>query len=389
MGDPAHPDISVIIRAHDPARLHPLTEAVRSVHDQHGGLWIEVILETSNFPDPLLLEDFVAAPSRRVSLRHHDMVHSGDSRVDLMRHGVRAARAPVLGFLDFDDTLTPMGLSLLHGALCADRGANLMIGNIDLAHKSAADSGAIVPYHSEPPTVAGLMRRNSVPIHSYLVRSEVARRAVARVPALTLYEDYAFLLAAMEQGGVRFLDPFTSVGRYNIDRDQAVKYRDVEAFSADVIARFAATLEVPVPVSELRAPRQSPSGQKALTAMLDAMPETRAPHVVGLVETQPQPNRPARPGHPEIVAGWVCNVDAPEDVLWGVYALTEAGDYVHLHDRDDRSDVAAELGVPNGPYGFSGAVSTGNIKGVFVVIGNRKLRLPDLFAGPIATPPAP
>lgn len=382
MSDASLPDISVVIRAHDPDRFDTLIRAVRSVHNQRNAGRIEIVLETSNFPDPLMLQDFVDEPSANVTLSHYNMPHAGDSRVDLMRHGVRAARAPVLSFLDFDDTLHPMGLGRLHASMTDQGAANIVIGNMDLVRTDTTGKTRRVQYHSARPSLVSLLRRNSVPIHSYMIRTDVARRAVARVPALTLFEDYAFLLAAMEEGHVSFLQPFRSVGNYNITDNPAEKYSDVSDFSWQVIERFTETLQVPISVSELKDTGQGATSQRALNAMIDALPEVKAAHVQGLVETVPiapavrRHSQGAVHTRPLIVSGWVCNTDAPDQILWGVYALTSRGDYIHISSRDDRPDVAAHLEVENGPYGFSDVIDTGEVVAVYAVIRNRKKQLP-------------
>jgi hypothetical protein len=382
MGEQDIPNVSVIVRAHDPEQFKTLTKAIRSVHDQRGLAQIEISLETSNFPDPLLLQDFVEKPNRRVRLSHYNMPHLGDSRVGLMRHGVRAAKAPFLTFLDFDDTLHPTGLMQLHDSLLSTAGAKIAIGNIDLVHTDAGGKVQRVPYHSARPSLVSMLQRNSVPIHSYMIRTDVARRAIARVPALTLYEDYAFLLAAMEEGHITFTQPFKPVGVYNIAGNQSEKYAETSDFSWHVIQDFARTLQVPIPVSELKETGPGATSQRSLNAMIDAMPSIKATHVKALVETVPitpeipQGSQNHVATRPLIVTGWICNSQDPEQIIWGVYALTSRGNYVHISTRSDRPDVAAHLNVKNGPYGFSDVIDANEIAAVYAILGTRKKKLP-------------
>lgn len=366
MSDPV---ISLVVRAHQDRDLANLQDCIRSIVASDFAAPIEILLETSNFGQTLTLESLVGTEVNwPVTLRHTNITFRGDSRLTLMRAGIRRASAPFVYLIDQDDALLRQGLAQLHGRL-TQTGANIVIGNVGMVSRAGLMDRR-VPYLSSAPSLAQIVAHNSVPINSFMLRRDVAQQAIEAVPNLGLYEDYAFLLNVLTQGNVQFLDPAICVAEYHIGEDHGAKYEDIGTFSQGVINDLRTTLEFRLAGQDLLAMADDLPRQRADTQVLAALPVCSDAPVQGYVDSETPWNGAT------LLSGWCCNTADPADLLVAVYAQTDTGSYVHLPHRHDRPDVAASLRVSNAHYGFSGLVHSARLRDVFVVYGASKCALP-------------
>ncbi|EPX75546.1 glycosyltransferase family 2 protein [Salipiger mucosus] len=364
------PAVEVIVRAHDPESLPLLRRALASVAAQAGAGRVRVLLETSNF-GPLPGPDALFEPGApRVEVIHTDVPHAGDSRFTLLRNGIRRARADWLHVLDCDDALQPDGLARMRAAGEA-AGARLVIANADLLREDARGGVSRTPYRQGALSVPGLVRRNEVPFNAILVRREAALAAIARSPALSLFEDYGFLLNLLAQRPPLVLPPEVRVADYHVSGDQGAKYAQVRDFSMQVIDRLRAGLVFPVPGEQLLAHEAAPVHERAFAELLAALPE--APLEESPVQAYLEALRPVDGGLQ--VEGWCVDTSAPGTPLWGVYAQIDESRAVLLDTRETRADVSAATGAEGRLQGFSGPVPAPGIETVWLVHAGRRLRL--------------
>lgn len=364
------PTVSVIVRAHREQDVDRLRSCVRSIAASDFPGAVEVLLETSNFGRRLTLEDLIGCPPGwPLTLTHSNMDLRGDTRLALMRAGIRRAAAAFVYLVDYDDVLLRRGLADLAEAL-QRTGAVIAIGNVGLVQRTDLLDLSI-PYLSASPTVQEIVAHNSVPLNAFMVRREVAQAAIEAVPNLAMFEDYAFLLNVLTQGQATFLDPSTCVADYNIEARQDQKYDgDVTTFSQTVVNELRASLVFQVQGQELLSAPADLRRREADTQLLGALPIRYDAPLKGFIDTMTAWNGAT------LLSGWCCDTDDPARPLTAVYAQAEDGTYHYLPHRHDRPDVAASLAVPNAPYGFSGLVAAPALRDVFVVHGMAKFALP-------------
>lgn len=381
--DPAVPAIDVILRAHDPACLPLLRRALASVAAQEGAGRVRALIETSNLGLRLGPDDLFEPGARQIEMLHTDVPHVGDSRFTLLRNGIRRARARWLHVLDYDDTLHPNGLARMlaagePGGAEGDREGedqgrgdalrpHLVIANADLLREDGRRS----PYRQGNLSVPELVRRNEVPFNAILVRREAALAAIQRSPALSLYEDYGFLLSLLAQQPPLVLPPEARVADYHVSGDQAEKYASVREFSMQAIDRLRAGLVFPVPGAQLRLREAAPVQEHALGELLATLPEAivQDSPLLGYLETL----RPADGGI--LIEGWCFDSSAPDTPVWGVYAQIDASRASLLDTRENRADVSAATGIESRLQGFSGLITAETVEAIWLVHRGRRLRL--------------
>ncbi|GAA6210068.1 hypothetical protein NBRC116601_33610 [Cognatishimia sp. WU-CL00825] len=373
MSDTTQPaaDINVLIRAHDPGKLAVLRRAVNSVATQELDGRVDILLETSGFPQILQLSDFIEGPlPAHISLQHHNIDYNFDSRTLLLRRGIRRAQAKYLYFLDFDDTLLPAGLSTL---LSSARLWNnvLQIGNVELVRKT----GSVTehhPYRSFEPNLSDVLHDNCIPFNSYLVDRTLAQSVIDQVPNLSLYEDYAFLLLLLSKAPMHFLPTDICVATYNVSEEDVGKYNAHKPLADRCINRLRQRLTFPLSGQDiLRLRRQRRTDDSApLRALISGYPKVKKTSLRGYVETQ----EPLQEG--TFVTGWCYDPQLSKKQTLVIIAETKTGHYTILSERHPRSDVCPPTDPGGATPGFSGLVPNGKLRHIWVITPQGRQILP-------------
>lgn len=345
------PDVSIVMRAHDPSRIAELRGAINSVISQSYGGRIEVVLETVNFP---ILPIIYNTKYKNIEINHQNNVFEGDSRTYLLRRGIKRARAPFMMFLDSDDVLYPEAVALLISSIPKE--SSIIIANVDVTDSTGARRR--FPYHNFTPEFSDILTKNSIPIHSYMVRSKIAKQAGEKIPNLEMYEDYALLLHILSQGRPSFLEPFIPIATYFIHSDLRQKYAYVRAFSEEVISRIKNSLTFPMHPSDFYGKHSDVLGE-----LVRELPERHIAPDTGMVEVCAFANGIT------IVEGWCAHP--------GQIFAQDSNKRIHsITHRNHRSDVDHALGRDTGLAGFSGILPVDRIEQVFAVIHNFRIPLP-------------
>jgi hypothetical protein len=311
-------------------------------------------------------------PGREMpSFQHTDIDHRFDSRFTLLRNGIRRASGKWIYVLDYDDCVRPDGLMQLWAA-GEESGADLVIANANLV-QDGPDGQFHSPYRSETLSIQSLVRRNQVPFNAILVRRETAVKAISRSPALSLYEDYGFLLTLLSMGPPCILPPEIMVADYHVNVDQNAKYANVNVFSSAVIDKFRETTVFPIPGAELMRDYHSAVREKADAGILASLPELdfKTSPLRGHCETVRTNGRVCQ------VEGWCYDTQAPAAPVWGIYAVLSKDRAILMDNRITRADVSTATRQNASFQGFSGMLLDAEDAVVMWVVWNGyKLRLP-------------
>lgn len=220
MSQSSRPDsdtVSVIIRFHDPSRLHYLDECLFSLACQSYRS-IEAVVVTQDFSE----EDFIKTKSlerpygsQLKSLNFYNVATSKgvDARSLLINYGIKRSIGRYLAFLDFDDTVYSNCYDLLVGRI-KETGAAICFGGTNridffyaggVRHKIRKSK-----LFGTAPKLAFFLE-NQYPIHSYIVDTWVVDEEFLRFDeTLSRNEDYVFLMMMLAK--YKFDEHLVSLG---------------------------------------------------------------------------------------------------------------------------------------------------------------------------------
>lgn len=206
MSAPAACDyVSTILRLHDPRRIDRLELALMSLCGQrHAFLSPVIMLQDFSDADEARVRQVAGRLPWRAETRPPEILNlrglgNGDHRTKLLNAGLRAATGAYVAFLDFDDYLYPHAYSSLIARIAAS-GKIAAFGAVAIAEIDPdSPAGACLSKRPFPQNRSkyDFFRENFYPIHSFLMKSEVAKSVV--VPDhLCAMEDYYFLLSTLK-----------------------------------------------------------------------------------------------------------------------------------------------------------------------------------------------
>ncbi len=243
--------VDVIIRFHDPRRAPELGRAIFSIVGQQlRPLRILLMLQrfTQGQQHDLMFDlgPVLSLPDApELTVVHHDFVEPLDARSVLVNLGFAAARARYIAILDYDDVLYPEAYRLLRDRLI-ESGRAIAFGNIVLKRVDVYSGFLYAPARRAPfkgRQLTDLFRLNFCPIHSFLVdRKRVPGEELRFEPALTIEEDYEFLLRVCARVASDFALVDTEIGEYNFKNDSSNTYARDGKLSDATRARIEAAI---------------------------------------------------------------------------------------------------------------------------------------------------
>lgn len=206
MNRPDAPEhVSTILRLHDPARLDRLELALMSLCGQrHPHLSPVIVLQDFCETDELAVRRIAGRLPWRAQSDPPDILNlrglgPGDHRSKLLNAGLRAATGAYVGFLDFDDWLYPHAYSaLIERIRCS--GKPVAVGAVAIADMDAASPGGACLRKRPFPhgrSKYDVFASNTYPIHSFLMKRDVAQ-SVLIPETLCALEDYYVLLSILK-----------------------------------------------------------------------------------------------------------------------------------------------------------------------------------------------
>ena len=184
------PCVSVIIPVYNQA--HFIRDAVESVVTQTFTDWEIIVVDDGSTDDtPLILADL----ARQIPLLQV-ICQPNRGRSAARNAGIRAAMAPFLVFLDGDDWLCPGKLERQVAYLEKHPEIGVVYSDAMLCDEDGKElvpySAANLPWHPSGNIVESLFLRDSVPIHSAMVRRACIERAGLFDERLPQTEDWDF-----------------------------------------------------------------------------------------------------------------------------------------------------------------------------------------------------
>jgi hypothetical protein len=197
--------VSTILRLHDPHRIDRLELALMSLCGQrHAYLSPVIMLQDFSDEEEAAIRQVAGRLPWRAETRPPEIINlrglgRGDHRTKLLNAGLRAATGAYVAFLDFDDYLYPHAYSSLIARIAAS-GRIAAFGAVAIAEIDPdSPAGACLskrPFRQNR-SKYDVFRENAYPIHSFLMKSEVAKQVT--VPDhLCALEDYYFLLSVLK-----------------------------------------------------------------------------------------------------------------------------------------------------------------------------------------------
>jgi hypothetical protein len=197
--------VSTILRLHDARRLDRLELALMSLCGQrHAYLSPVIMLQDFSDEEEAGVRQVAGRLPWRAETRPPEILNlrglgAGDHRTKLLNAGLRAATGAYVAFLDFDDYLYPHAYSSLIARIAVS-GRIAAFGAVAIAEIDPdSPAGACLSKRPFPQNRSkyDVFRENAYPIHSFLMKSEVAKQVT--VPDhLCALEDYYFLLSALK-----------------------------------------------------------------------------------------------------------------------------------------------------------------------------------------------
>jgi hypothetical protein len=197
--------ISTILRLHNPERVDRLELALMSLCGQrHACLSPVVVLQDFSEAAEQAVRHIAGRLPWRAETRPPLILNlrglgSGDHRARLLNAGLQAATGAYIAFLDFDDYLYPHAYSSLIARI-ASSGKVAAFGTVAIAEiNPKSPAGACVSKRPFPQNGSkyDFFRDNTYPIHSFIMRSDVAKGVI--VPDyFCVLEDYYFLLSTLK-----------------------------------------------------------------------------------------------------------------------------------------------------------------------------------------------
>ena len=150
-----------------------------------------------------------------------------------------------IAILDYDDVLYPEAYRLLRDR-SFESGRAIAFGNIVLKRVDVYSGFLYAPARRAPfkgRQLTDLFRLNFCPIHSFLVdRKRVPGEELRFEPALTIEEDYEFLLRVCARVASDFALVDTEIGEYNFKNDSSNTYARDGKLSDATRARIEAAI---------------------------------------------------------------------------------------------------------------------------------------------------
>ena len=244
-----HEGVDVIVRFHNLGRIDELRRAVFSIAGQDFRP-IRILLVLQRFSDAdaevvrTALAPLLALPDSPVlEVLRFEAPEPLDARSALMNLGFAAATARYVALLDYDDVLYPEAYRLLSGRL-RDSGAAIAFGHIGVTLVDVHDGFFYASARQQPFTgncLADLFKQNFCPIHSFMVdRTQVPPGELRFEPALTIEEDYEFLLRVCSKVASDFALVHTQIGEYYYKTDNSNTVAGRDSIPAAVMAQIEA-----------------------------------------------------------------------------------------------------------------------------------------------------
>lgn len=219
--------LSVIIRCHDPDRMHELKRCLFSIYNATHSL-IQPVVVCQDFSEAA--RDYVRSYAGKLARinPHQALVvdfrtqQPGDHRSHLANAGMLAASGQYIAFLDYDDCIYPEAYELLIARLIHTASA-IAFGGI--AQKNAFVQDGITLVRSKQKkwgarNIFDLLHDNCSPIHSYVVdRLRLIQPHPLFDESLSKYEDYDFLINICTQYASDFEEAGRMLGDYYIKED--------------------------------------------------------------------------------------------------------------------------------------------------------------------------
>ena len=221
--------VDIVVRFHDPARIAELERCVFSLASQtYQPINIILVLQRFSAADidtakKTLLPLVNLNNGAKLSILNYDAPHPADARSALLNLGIDHAEGRYLGFLDYDDVVYPEAYRLLTDQLRQTKAA-IAFASVRVMRIDVYDTFLFSGGKASPPfkgnSLADLFRANFCPLHSYLLdRERVSPDTLRFNTALTVEEDYDFLLRICAQHQSDFSLVGTSIGDYHYKTD--------------------------------------------------------------------------------------------------------------------------------------------------------------------------
>lgn len=195
--------ISVIVRAHNPAKNWLLFKAIDSLAKQsYQNIEIVLILQNYTQQDILDLESSLGKilKPRNIHLQIENIENpSGkDLRSRALNRGLAMSRGQRIAFLDYDDVLYPSALERLSRIMDSSQ-AGCVVGACDLTYVEYENSSEEIRFikkerfYRDRPSLERLKHHGFFTIHSLLIDKQ--KLGDLKFPEdMFLFEDYAFFL---------------------------------------------------------------------------------------------------------------------------------------------------------------------------------------------------
>lgn len=361
---------SIIVRSHDPRRMPMLSRALFSAWSQDIAEPLELLLVTSGYQH--VLNERICHPAESAGVRNHEppapryfrhvrLDFKGDTRARLLNEGLRQARGPYVYFLDDDDVLREDGLRrLLHLARAND--ADAVFGRVDIAVTAPGllpEGRCVVPYAPVPTRKVDLIRYNSAPLCSYILR-----RSPNELPlvdeSLCSHEDYAMLLQVLRRGRIASLTDERAVAEYvQAGGTQPRKYAATLARDLEIISEIRMAAEFSISGRELLEPAHNEVVGKAFYQLVREMPLDQR-RLMGFID------HIVVGKHGAMYIGWAAS-KKPQGSVPLVFAVTDRRATLVAY-RFSREDVSAFHGLDCANWGFL-HISSGECS-EFIAVGD-------------------
>lgn len=222
--------VDTIVRFHDPRRISELERAVFSLVGQEYRP-LRILLALQRLSDAEVeevqkrLAPLLALPDApQLTILRYQAPEPPDARSVIVNMGFEAATARYVALLDYDDVLYPEAYRMLVGRL-RESDAGIAFGGIGVKRVDVYDGFIHIIGASNPFTGSGLadlFRQNFCPIHSFVVdRTRVPPSELRFDPALTIEEDYEFLLRVCASTPSDFSLVHAEIGAYFHKTDES------------------------------------------------------------------------------------------------------------------------------------------------------------------------